>query len=91
MSAMPHTLGLEADSLHTDFETDFISSRSSTMTQFNQPIRRTGGDLDVYTGLLLVATLVLVVGVALMATRNIDHSSKGQAGSGGMIKLIEGR
>ena len=57
------------------------------MTQFNQPIRRSGGGLDVYTGLLLVATLVLVAGVALMAKRNMDHS-KGEGQTGGVIKLM---
>ncbi len=57
------------------------------MSQFNAPVRRTGGGLDVYTGLLFAALIVLVAGVALMAARNIDHSADG--GSGGVLTLVQ--
>ena len=58
------------------------------MSQFNAPVRRTGGDLDVYTGLLCVAFLVLLTGVILLATGNIEHSGSATA-SGGVFKLVE--
>ncbi len=60
------------------------------MSQFNAPIRRSGGELDVYAGLLIVATLVLASGVFLMARKNIDHSADG-AQPGGLFKLVESR
>ncbi len=41
------------------------------MSQFNAPVARKGGSLDVYTGLLCVAFLVLAAGVALIAMNNI--------------------
>ena len=59
------------------------------MSQMNAPARRAGGSLDVYTGLLFVALLVLVVGVVLLAMRNVEHSKAGGI-SGGVIKLVEG-
>jgi hypothetical protein len=58
------------------------------MGQFNAPVRRSGGSLDVYTSLLFVAFLVLAAGCTLVALRNMEHS--GVAGQpGGVIKLIE--
>ena len=57
------------------------------MSQFNAPVRRAGGSLDVYTGLLFVAFLVLVVGVAMLAMRNLEHSKVGNM-AGGVIKLV---
>jgi len=60
------------------------------MSQFNQSVRR-GGGLDVYTGLLFVATLVLLAGIALMAVRNMEHSDRTGNGTGGPIQLIEAR
>jgi hypothetical protein len=60
------------------------------MSQFNAPVRRTGGGLDVYTGLLFVALLVLAAGVALMAMRNIEHSGDGR-NPGGVLKLVQSR
>jgi hypothetical protein len=58
------------------------------MTQFTTATpRRAGGDLDVYTGLLCAAFLVLAAGVALMALKNIDHSKEGNA-EGGLFKLV---
>ncbi len=57
------------------------------MSQFNAPVRRTGGDLDVYAGLLCVAFLVLLAGVFLLATRNLDHSSVSPE-PGGVFKLV---
>ncbi|HRP62931.1 MAG TPA: hypothetical protein PK400_06545 [Phycisphaerales bacterium] len=61
------------------------------MSQFNAPVRRSGGELDVYTGLLCAAFVVLVAGVSLMALKNIDHSAADRGGSGGMLKLVESR
>jgi hypothetical protein len=59
------------------------------MSQFSTPIRRTGGSLDVYTGLLFVAFVVLAAGVALVAMKNMEHSADG--GSGGPFRLIQPR
>ncbi len=60
------------------------------MSQFDASIRRKGGDLNVYTGLLSVAVIVLVAGVILMASRNAEHSSRDNS-PGGMFKLIDSR
>lgn len=60
------------------------------MSQFNAPVRRSGGSIDVYTGILFVAFLVLVAGVTLMTLRNIEHSDLNGSG-GGPITLIEAR
>ena len=58
------------------------------MSQFNAPApRRTGGDLDVYTGLLCAAFLVLAAGVFLMATKNMEHSKVANA-EGGLFTLV---
>ena len=58
------------------------------MTQLNSPIQRRGGEVDVYTGILCAAVLVLLTGVVLLATSNIKHSSTdGQSGS--MFKLVD--
>ena len=59
------------------------------MSQFNAPVRRSGGDLDVYTGLLCVAFLVLAAGVALLAMKNMEHSGDTRGEGGGMLKLVE--
>jgi hypothetical protein len=60
------------------------------MTQLNTntPIRRAGGGIDVYTGLLLAVVLILVVGVFIMARANIEHSEVNGQG-GGMFKLVD--
>jgi len=57
------------------------------MTQFNAPVRRAGGSLDVYTGLLFAALLVLAVGLFVMVTTNIEHSDDGNGG--GVLKLVQ--
>lgn len=57
------------------------------MSQFNAPVRRRGGDIDVYTGILCAAVLVLLTGVVLLATANIEHSASGNE-SGSMFKLV---
>ena len=63
------------------------------MTQFSAPtVRRAGGDLDVYTGLLCAAFLVLAAGVALVALQNIKHSeSKDGANDGGVVTLVKSK
>jgi hypothetical protein len=59
------------------------------MTQFITPTpRRASGDLDVYTGLLCVAFLVLVAGVFLMASANSSHSSSPGRDDGGIFTLV---
>lgn len=60
------------------------------MSQFSgKAARRSGGDIDVYTGLLFVATIVLAVGVYMLATTNMSHSA-GQGGSdGGIFKIVQ--
>ena len=58
------------------------------MSQFNAPVRRTGGDVDVYTGILCAAFLVLVVGVVLLGLRNVEHSRLDNQ-AGGIFKLVE--
>ena len=58
------------------------------MSQFQSSVRRTGGELDVYTGLLCVAFLVLLAGAILLATRNMDHSRVGND-PGSPFKLVE--
>lgn len=57
------------------------------MSQFGTPVRR-GGEIDVYTGLLAAALVVLITGVVIMAMRNIEHSApEGQ--SGGVLTLVQ--
>lgn len=58
------------------------------MSQFTSPVRRTGGDLDVYTGVLCAAVLVLLAGVILLAARNISHSRLANQ-PGGVLKLVQ--
>ncbi len=57
------------------------------MSQFNGPIRRSGGEIDVYTGILAGAFLVLLSGVILLALNNMEHSSVDNQ-PGGVVKLI---
>ena len=61
------------------------------MTQFDAPmgsVRRTGGGINVYTGLLCVAFLVLLAGVVLLMKRNSEHSAVNSR-SGGPFELVE--
>jgi hypothetical protein len=58
------------------------------MSQFNAPVRRSGGGIDVYTGLAFVACLVLLAGVVVMSLRNVEHS-KAVGDPGGIITLVE--
>ncbi len=61
------------------------------MSQFNAPVvRRAGGSIDVFTGLLVVAFLVLAAGIGLMAFKNIEHSKTDRA-PGGVLSLVETR
>ena len=62
------------------------------MTQFDTPmgpVRRTGGGINVYTGLLCVAFLVLVAGVILLIKRNTEHLAADQRAAGGPFQLVE--
>ena len=52
------------------------------MSQFNAPVRRSGGSLDVYTGLLCAAFMVLLVGVVSVAMVNMEHA-------GGLLELVK--
>ncbi|MHC4911226.1 MAG: hypothetical protein ACYTF9_16100 [Planctomycetota bacterium] len=45
------------------------------MSQFNVQTARRSGGLDVYTGLLGVAVIVLAAGIALMAKHNIEAAA----------------
>ncbi|MHC4219081.1 MAG: hypothetical protein ACYSU7_11570 [Planctomycetota bacterium] len=58
------------------------------MSQFQTPVRRSGGELDVYTGLLCVAFLVLLAGAILLATGNMEHS-RVDGNAGGPFKLVD--
>lgn len=62
---------------------------NTPMTTFSNPSRRVGGELDVYTALLAIASLVLAAGVALMAMRNIEHSAASPNASGGVLTLVK--
>ncbi len=57
------------------------------MSQINVGMRRRGGDLDVYTGLLFAAFLVLAAGVAMVAMKNIKHSEF-ERNPGGVLTLV---
>ena len=59
------------------------------MSQFNVPVRRSGGELNVFTGILCAAFLVLLMGVILMALTNLSHSRTGTAEPGGVFKLVD--
>jgi len=61
------------------------------MTQFGTPARRMSGEIDVYTGLLAVAALVLMAGIAIVAMENVEHSKTSDSDQGGPIKLITSR
>lgn len=58
------------------------------MSQFNVQAARRSGGLDVYTGLLCVAALVLITGIVLMAGINTEHSAE-RSGAGGFITLVK--
>jgi hypothetical protein len=46
------------------------------MSSMTAPVRRSGGDLDVYTGLLFAAFLVLLAGVLSVASANIAQAEQ---------------
>ena len=58
------------------------------MSQFNAPVRRSGGGLDVFTGLLFAAFVVLAAGAILLAMRNMSHSVDANGEGGGMLQMI---
>jgi hypothetical protein len=60
------------------------------MSQFTSTARRASGEIDVYTGLLCVAFLVLAVGAFLLARKNLEHSAV-RGSEGGLFKLVEAR
>lgn len=61
------------------------------MSQFKTiPVRRSGGDMDVFTVLLVVAFVVLTAGVVLLGMKNTEHSGVGSQ-QGSMFKLIDKR
>lgn len=59
------------------------------MSQFNAPIRKAGGGLDVFTGLLFAAFVVLTTGCILLAMNNMKHSGDAEGNSGGLFQLAE--
>ncbi len=62
------------------------------MSQFQSTTpRRASGDLDVYTGLLCVAFLVLAAGVFLVASANSKHSASNGQDDGGMFKIVNAK
>ena len=58
-------------------------------TQFGTPVRRSGGEVGVYTALLGIAALVLAAGIVLVALRNIEHSKLSDSDAGGMLTLVK--
>lgn len=58
------------------------------MTSFTTAPRRAGGEIDVYSALLVIAALILAVGVAFMAMRNIDHSRLSDNDTGGVLTIV---
>ena len=61
------------------------------MSRFNAPVVQSGGGLNVYTALAGLAVLVLLFGCILMVMHNIEYSSTGTSGDGGMFKILETR
>lgn len=62
------------------------------MSQFNTPAPvRSGGSLDVYTVMLLLAMLLLAGGVTFMVLRNMEHAADREGGQGGAFTLVESR
>ncbi|MDZ4830793.1 MAG: hypothetical protein SGJ09_11430 [Phycisphaerae bacterium] len=59
------------------------------MSQLNTPMRRASGELDVYSGLLFAAAVVLLGGIIWLALANIEHSKSTTNDDGGPFKLVE--
>jgi hypothetical protein len=59
------------------------------MTQFDTASSSSSVPSDVFTVLLLVATLLLVGGVAWMVLVNSEHSKLSDQAEGGPISLID--
>lgn len=60
------------------------------MSQLNSSLRRTGGDLDVYTGLLAAAAVVLALGVIALVLGNSDHAKNARNQDAGPFTVISG-
>lgn len=58
------------------------------MSQMNSSIRRSGGDLDVYTGLLAAAAVVLALGVIALVLSNADHAKNARNNDAGPFTVI---
>jgi hypothetical protein len=58
------------------------------MSQMNSSIRRTGGDMDVYTGLLAAAAVVLALGVIALVIGNSDHAKNPRNQDAGPFTII---
>ena len=50
------------------------------MSMMNAPVRKSGGDIDVYTGLLFAAFVVLATGVGTMIMANQQQVEQGPRG-----------
>ena len=60
------------------------------MSQMNSSIRRAGGDMDVYTGLLAAAAVVLALGVIALVLGNSDHATGPRSPDAGPFTVING-
>jgi hypothetical protein len=60
------------------------------MSQMNSSIRRAGGDMDVYTGLLAAAAVVLALGVIALVLGNSDHAKSSRSPDAGPFTVING-
>jgi hypothetical protein len=58
------------------------------MSQLNTPVRRSGGEPDVYTALLGAAALALLLGIAALFFANTSHSKAGNQ-EGGPFAIVE--
>ncbi|MDZ4755240.1 MAG: hypothetical protein SGJ11_12210 [Phycisphaerae bacterium] len=54
----------------------------SQMNSMQRMSRRSDGEMDVYTGLLAAALLVLLLGIAALAIGNSSHSDMNNQGGG---------
>ncbi|MDP6601511.1 MAG: hypothetical protein QGH76_04365 [Phycisphaerales bacterium] len=61
------------------------------MSQFNPSAAVRAAKPDVFTGLLLVATILLLGGVAWMVLTNTEYSKTVDGQGGGPLELVDGQ